>query len=141
MQLVSLLQWHLFSMQWFIFSSFYLSMNLIIHSHATSESVTMTFFVNAMIYKHIALSISESIYLKFLCQLVSLLQRRDLNQSLQWVSQFSSSESALMIRLIVSLLQRYEWNKLCYMHVVKTNQQWVCFKNAFNIDLIIESVT
>ena len=33
----------------------------------------MTSFVNAMIYKHIALSISESIYLEFLCQLVSLL--------------------------------------------------------------------
>jgi len=56
---------------------------------------------------HIALSISELIYLVFLCQLVSLLQRRDSNQSLQWVSWFSSSESALMTRLIVSLLQRY----------------------------------
>ncbi len=42
-------------------------------SHATSESASMTSFVNAMIYKHIALFISESIYLKFLCQLVSLL--------------------------------------------------------------------
>ena len=49
-QLVSLLQWHLFSMQWSIFSSFYSSVNLIIHSHATSESATMTSFVNAMIY-------------------------------------------------------------------------------------------
>jgi len=49
MQLVSLLQWHLFSMQWFIFSSFYLSVNLIIHSHATSESATMTFFINAIL--------------------------------------------------------------------------------------------
>ncbi len=48
-QLVSLLQWHLFSMQWSIFSSFHSSVNLIIHSHATSESATMTSFVNAMI--------------------------------------------------------------------------------------------
>ncbi len=42
----------------------------------------MIFILNAMIYKHIALSISELIYLVFLCQLVSLLQRRDLNKSL-----------------------------------------------------------
>ena len=43
---------------------------------------------------HIALSISELTYLMFLCQLVSLLQWHDQNQSLQWASWFSSSESA-----------------------------------------------
>jgi len=43
---------------------------------------------------HIALSISESIYLVFLCQLVSLLQWHDQNQPLWWASRFSSSESA-----------------------------------------------
>ncbi len=125
-QLVSLLQWHLFSMRWFIrfhrsthqWIWSYVHMQLVsllqwrvqsrsfqwasqsvsllqwhrqcndlsshrfiyqwidssISSHATSESASMTSFINAMIYKHIALSISESIYLEFLCQLVSLLQ-------------------------------------------------------------------
>ncbi len=43
---------------------------------------------------HIALFISESIYLMFLCQLVSLLQWHNQNQSLWWASWFSSSESA-----------------------------------------------
>jgi len=126
MQLVSLLQWHLFSMQWstrfhhsthqWIWSyihvqlvsllqwrvqsrslqwasrsvsllqwhrqcddlsshrSIYQWIDSSISSHATNESASMTSFVNAMIYKHIALSISESTYLEFLCQLVSLLQ-------------------------------------------------------------------
>ncbi len=62
-QLVSLLQWHLFSMQWSIFSSFYSSVNLIIHSHATSESATMTSFVNAMIYllTSLYLSVNQSV--------------------------------------------------------------------------------
>ncbi len=46
------------------------------------------------LFTHIALSISESIYFMFLCQLVSLLQWHDQNQSLQWASWFSSSESA-----------------------------------------------
>ncbi len=45
------------------------------------------------LFTHITLSISESIYLMFLCQLVSLLQWHDQNWSLQWVSRFSSSES------------------------------------------------
>ncbi len=62
MQLVSLLQWHLFSMQWSI-SSFYSSVNLIIHSHATSESATMTSFVNTMIYllTLLYLSVNQSV--------------------------------------------------------------------------------
>jgi len=122
MQLVSLLQWHLFSMQWFTrfhrsthqWTWSYVHVQLVsllqwrvqsrslqwasqsvsllqwhrqcndlsfhrfiyqwidspISSRATSESASMTSFVNAMIYKHIALSISKSIYLEFLCQLV-----------------------------------------------------------------------
>jgi len=156
MQLVSLLQWHLFSMQWSIRSHrsthqwiwSYVHMQLVsllqwwvqsrslqwasrsvsllqwhrqcndlsshrsiyqwidssISSHATSESASMTSFVNAMIYKHIALSISESIYLEFLCQLVSLLQRR-----VRYWSRHQVSHS------IVSLLERHS--------------KWVCYKD------------
>jgi len=43
---------------------------------------------------HIALSISESAYLVFLCQLVSLLQWHDQNRPLRWASRFPSSEPA-----------------------------------------------
>ena len=43
---------------------------------------------------HIALFISESTYLVFLCQLVSLLQWHDQNRSFWWASRFFSSESA-----------------------------------------------
>ena len=61
----------------------------------------------------------------------------------QWIDSSISScainESALMIHLIVSLLQRQtmidllielinEWNKLYY--VVNLNQKWVCFNNT-----------
>jgi len=55
--LVSLLQWHLFSMQWSIFSSLYSSVNLIIRSHATSESATMT---SSKLISSMSKSISES---------------------------------------------------------------------------------
>ena len=62
---------------------------------------------------HITLSISESIYLVFLCQLVSLLQWHDQNRSLQWASRFSSSESAtktLSMRWsIYSHRSTYQW--------------------------------
>ncbi len=66
----------------------------------------------------------------FLCQLVSLLQEQI---TIDLINKVNHS--------IVSLLQRHEQDKLCYMHVVKTNQQWVCFKNAFDINLVIKSVT
>ena len=36
---------------------------------------------------------------------------------------------------------RHKRNKLCYMRVVGMNQKWVCFKDAFNIDLIIKLIT
>ena len=90
------------SMQWSSHHSIYQWIDSSISSHATSESASMTSFVNAMIYKHIALSISESIYLEFLCQLVSLLQR-----CIQYWSHHQVSHS------IVSLLeQHFKW--VCY---------------------------
>jgi len=51
-QLVSLLQLHLSSMQWSIYShcSIYQWINSSISSHATSESASMTSILNAMIY-------------------------------------------------------------------------------------------
>ncbi len=51
-QLVSLLQWHLFSMQWSTRShrSTYQWIDLSTRSHATSESASMTSILNAMIY-------------------------------------------------------------------------------------------
>jgi len=62
---------------------------------------------------HIALSISESAYLVFLCQLVSLLQWHDQNQPLRWASRFSSSESVtktLSMRWsIYSHRSTYQW--------------------------------
>ncbi len=65
---------------------------------------------------HIALFISESIYLVFLCQLVSLLQWHDQNQSLQWASRFSSSESATkMLSMRWSIYSHrsiYQWTDL-----------------------------
>ena len=65
---------------------------------------------------HIALPISESTYLVFLCQLVSLLQWHDQNQSLRWASRFSSSESAtktLSMRWsIYSHRSIYQWINL-----------------------------
>ncbi len=49
-------------------------MSLFLYWNLNSEFASMILIINAMIYKHIALFISESIYLKFLYQLVSLLQ-------------------------------------------------------------------
>ncbi len=51
-QLVSLLQWHLSSMQWSIYShrSIYQWIDSSISSRATSESASMIFILNAMIY-------------------------------------------------------------------------------------------
>jgi len=73
------------------------------------------------LFTHIALSISESIYLMFLCQLVSLLQWHDQNQSLQWASQFSSSESATktlsMQWSIYSHCSIYQWIDLSRVSV------------------------
>jgi len=92
----------------------------------------------------------ESIYLVFLCQLVSLLQEQITIDLINKVNHsiVSLLQERIMIDLvnkvshsIVSLLQRYKRDKLCYMRVVETNRQWVCFKDAFDIDLIIESVT
>jgi len=50
--LVSLLQWCFSSMQWFIYSHrfIYQWIDSFINSHATSESASMTFILNAMIY-------------------------------------------------------------------------------------------
>ena len=52
MQLVSLLQWHLSSMQWLSYSHHFINqwINLLTHSHANSESATKMSFVNVMIY-------------------------------------------------------------------------------------------
>ncbi len=62
---------------------------------------------------HIALSISESTYLVFLCQLVSLLQWHDQNRPLWWASWFPSSEPAtktLSMRWSIYLHRStYQW--------------------------------
>ena len=52
MQLVSLLQWHLSSMQWLSYSHCSINqwINLLTRSCANSESATKTSFVNVMIY-------------------------------------------------------------------------------------------
>ena len=47
---VSLLQWHSLSMQWSFHHFIYQWINLSISLHATSESASMTFILNAMIY-------------------------------------------------------------------------------------------
>ncbi len=71
---MSLLQWHRQCNDLSSHRSIYQWIDSSISSHATSESASMISFVNAMIYKHIALSISESIRLSDHMQLVSLLQ-------------------------------------------------------------------
>ncbi len=71
---VSLLQWHRQCNDLSSHRSTYQWIGSPTSSRATSEPASMTSFVNAIIYKHIALPISESVYLEFLCQLVSLLQ-------------------------------------------------------------------
>ncbi len=52
MQLVSLLQWHLSSMQWFSYLHHFINqwIDLLTRSHANSESATKTSFINVMIY-------------------------------------------------------------------------------------------
>jgi len=71
---VSLLQWHRQCDGLPSHRSTYQWIDSPISSRATSEPASMTSFVNAMIYKHIALPISESIRLPVHVQLVSLLQ-------------------------------------------------------------------
>ncbi len=81
-QLVSLLQWHdqNWSLQWASWFS-------------SSESATKMLSMQWSIYSH--RSIYQWINLSHVhLQLVSLLQWHDQNQSLQWASWFSSSESA-----------------------------------------------
>ncbi len=86
------------SMQWSSHHSIYQWIDSSISSRATSESASMTSILNAMIYKHIALFISESIRLSVHVQLVSLLQWRVQSRSLWWASRS------------VSLLQ---WHRQC----------------------------
>jgi len=149
-QIVSLLQWHLSSMQWLIYShhSIYQWINLSTHSHATSESATMTSLksislMSKLTSESVSMTQSSSITSKFmslflywnlssesatminndwsfdwvdqrmkqalLCSrsesAVSLLQWHDHNQSLQWASRFSSSESASMTSVNSQLLR------------------------------------
>jgi len=63
MQLVSLLQWHLSSMQWLSYSHHSINqwIDLSTHSHANSESATKTSFVNAMIYLLTSLYLSVNL--------------------------------------------------------------------------------
>ena len=95
---VSLLQWHRQCDDLSSHRSIYQWIDSPISSRATSESASMTSILNAMIYKHIVLSISESIRLSVHMQLVSLLQWRVQSQSLRWASRS------------VSLLQ---WHRQC----------------------------
>ena len=120
-QLVSLLQWHLPSMRWST------------RPHRPTYQWTWS-------NVHV--------------QLVSLLQwhlssmrwpTRSHRPTYQWTgpptSSRATSEPASMARPIVSLLQRHERDKLCYMRVVETDRQWACFKGASDIDLVTEPVT
>ncbi len=63
MQLVSLLQWHLSSMQWFSYSHHFINqwINLLTRSHANSESATKMSFVNVMIYLLTSLYLSVNL--------------------------------------------------------------------------------
>ncbi len=63
MQLVSLLQWHLSSMQWFSYLHCFINqwIDLLTCSHANSESASMTSFVNMMIYLLTSLYLSVNL--------------------------------------------------------------------------------
>ncbi len=91
-----------------------------------------------MIYKHIALSISESTYLEFSSSesasmthsIVSLLQEQI---TIDLVNRVSHSIVSLLQRqttidLLIELIN--ERNKLYY--VVGLNQKWVCFNDMIN---------
>ncbi len=63
MQLVSLFQWHLSSMQWFSYSHHSINqwINLLTHLHANNEFATKTSFVNVMIYLLTSLYLSMNL--------------------------------------------------------------------------------
>ncbi len=117
-QLVSLLQWHLSSMQWSIYShhSIYQWIDLSISSRATSESASMTSILNAMIYSLSSLysSVNLIIHSHATSESATMTSSKSISSmsksisesasmtsvnswSLRWASQSSSSESASMI--------------------------------------------
>ena len=113
-QLVSLLQWHLSSMQWSIYShrSTYQWIDSSISSRATSESASMTSILNAMIYS--LSSFYSSVNLIIRSHATSESATMTSSKSISSMSK-SISESASMTRSIVSLLERHS--------------KWVCYKD------------
>ncbi len=129
-QLVSLLQWHLSSMQWFIYShrSTYQWIDSPISSRATSESALMTSILNAMIYSLSSFyssvnliicsrATSESATMTSSKSISSM--RKSISESasmtsvnswsLHWASRFSSSESASMTSVNSRSLRWASW--------------------------------
>ncbi len=113
-QLVSLLQWHLFSMRWSTRShrSTYQWIDSPISSRATSESASMTSILNAMIYS--LSSLYPSVNLIIRSRATSEPATMTSPKSISSMSK-SISESASMTRSIVSLLERHS--------------KWVCYKD------------
>ncbi len=114
MQLVSLLQWHLFSMQWSTRShrSIYQWIDSPISSRATSESASMTSILNAMIYS--LSSLYSSVNLIIRSRATSESATMTSSKLISLMSK-SISESASMTHSIVSLLERHS--------------KWVCYKD------------
>ncbi len=108
MQLVSLLQWYLSSMQWFSYSHRSINqwIDLLIHSHANSEFATKISFVNVIIYLLTLLYLSVN--------LIKCSHATSESASMTWSMQWSTHShhsthqwiwSYIYVQL-VSLLQR-----------------------------------
>ncbi len=112
-QLVSLLQWHLFSMRWPTRShrSTYQWIDSPISSRATSEPASMTSILNAMIYS--LSSLYPPVNLVIRSHATSEPATMTSSKSISSMSK-SISEPASMTHSIVSLLERHS--------------KWVCYK-------------
>ncbi len=124
-QLVSLLQWHLSSMQWFIYSHHFIYqwINSSISSHATSEFASITFILNAMIYSLSLLYSSMNLIICSHATSESALMTSVNSQSLCWASQSSSSEFASMTSV-------NSWSLRWVSQFFST--KWVCYNKHFN---------
>ena len=109
MQLVSLLQWSLSSMQWFSYSHHFINqwINLLTHSRANSESATKTSFINVMIY------LLTSLYLSV--NLIKCSRATSESASMTWSMQWSthshrSTYQWIWSYIYVQLVSLLQWH-------------------------------
>ncbi len=109
MQLMSLLQWHLSSMQWFSYSHCFINqwINLSTCLYANSESATKTSFVNAMIYLLTSLYLSVNL---IKCSHATS-ESTSMTWSMQWFTHFHRSTHQWIWSYIhVQLVSLLQWH-------------------------------